>query len=258
MRLCTIIHGNLFYSMITCMNLFSCKWVYHIKYNLDGSIERKKARLVIRGLGQFTGLDCNETFSPIVKPTTIRIVLSIADTSSWVIRQFIVKHAFLHGDLHEKVYMAQTQSFIHPDFPTHVCNLNNSMYGLKQAPRAWFHKFSNFFFLSLGFTCRRTDSFMLILRTSTVVPILLLYVDDIIFNGHSPSLLQHIIYLLSIQFLRRMTLGIFITSWEYRLCELLIHFACPSPNTFMTSSQNLTFNTINSFTHHFLHGQCYH
>jgi len=236
------------------MNLLNCKW----KYDLDGSIKFRKARLVVGGSGQLIGLDYIETYIPVVKLTTICIVISIAITYGWVIRQLDVKNAFLHGDLHEEVYMTQPQGFVHPDFPTHVCNLNNSMYGLKQAPRAWFHKFSNFFFLSLGFTCRRTDSFMLILRTSTVVPILLLYVDDIIFNGHSPSLLQHIIYLLSIQFLRRMTLGIFITSWEYRLCELLIHFACPSPNTFMTSSQNLTFNTINSFTHHFLHGQCYH
>ena len=102
------------------MNLLSCKWVYRIKYNPDGSIERRKARLVVRGFDQLAGLDYTETFSPAVKPTAFRIVLSLAITHGWVIRQLDVKNAFLHGDLHEEVYMTQPQGSVHPDFPHHV------------------------------------------------------------------------------------------------------------------------------------------
>lgn len=144
-------------------------------------------------------LDYTGTFSPVVKPTTIRIILFLAITHDWIIRQLDVKNAFLHGELHEEVYMTLPQGFIHPDFPHHVCKLNKSRYGLKQAPRTWLHKFSSFL-LSLGFTCSRTDSSMFILHHSTQILILLLYVDDIIFTGSSLSLLHHIIYLLSTQF----------------------------------------------------------
>ena len=89
------------------MNLLNCKWIYHIKSYLDGSTEHPKAGRVLRGLGQLIGLDYNKTFSHVVKPTTIRVVLSIAITYSWVIRQLGIKNVLVHSDLHEEVYMTQ-------------------------------------------------------------------------------------------------------------------------------------------------------
>src|ERR1044072_6314935 len=100
----------------------------------DGSFERYKARLVGDGRSQVAGVDCDETFNPVVKPATIRTVLSIALAKSWPIHPLDVHNAFLHSDLHETVYMHQPLGFQDPLHPDHVCRLRKSLYGLKQAP----------------------------------------------------------------------------------------------------------------------------
>jgi Reverse transcriptase (RNA-dependent DNA polymerase) len=92
----------------------------------DGSIERYKTRLVAKCYNQEAELDYHETFSPIVKPNTIRVVLSLATSRNWPIRQLDLNNAFLHDDLQEQVFMSQPPSFIDPTFPTHVCLLKKS------------------------------------------------------------------------------------------------------------------------------------
>ncbi|KAJ9543577.1 hypothetical protein OSB04_023284 [Centaurea solstitialis] len=169
------------------------------KYNADGSLDRYKARLVANGKSQRPGIDCFETFSPVVKPATIRTVLSLAVTRKWPIHQLDVKNAFLHGSLSETVYMHQPPGFHDSQHPDYVCHLRKSLYGLKQAPRAWFQRFATFI-TRLGFSHSRCDSSLFIYQRGDHTVYLLLYVDDIVLTASSDTLLHHIIKCLSAEF----------------------------------------------------------
>jgi histone deacetylase 1/2 len=125
-------------------NLVGCRWVFWLKRKPNGSIDRYKARLVAKGFHQRPSLDYTETFNPVVKPTTIRIVLCLALQHGWLITQLDVNNAFLQGSLSEKVYMAQPRGFIDAQLPHHVCRLRKAIYGLKQAPRAWYNELATF------------------------------------------------------------------------------------------------------------------
>ena len=93
-------------------NLIGCKWVFRVKRNADGSIERHKARLVAKGFHQQSGVDYDETYSPVIKPTTVRTVLSIAISSGWSLCQIDIQNAFLHGNLSEDVFIVSLKVLI--------------------------------------------------------------------------------------------------------------------------------------------------
>jgi hypothetical protein len=173
-------------------NVVGCKWVFRIKRKADGSIERYKARLVAKGFHQQHGIDYGDTFSPVIKPITIRTVLSLAVASNWDIRQLDVTNAFLHGVLSEDVYMTQPPGFVHSSYPTHVCHLRKALYGLKQAPRAWYSRLSNRL-LNLGFHGCKSDTSLFIYRSGKDLILFLIYVDDIIVTSPNPTSINTLI-----------------------------------------------------------------
>ncbi|KZV39905.1 Cysteine-rich RLK (receptor-like protein kinase) 8 [Dorcoceras hygrometricum] len=113
-----------------------CKWVFNVKLNADGSLERYKARLVARGFTQTYGIDYQETFAPVAKLNTVRILLSIAANLEWPLHQLDVKNAFLNGEWEEEVYMDAPPGF-EDQCRGKVCRLRKSLYGLKQSPRKY-------------------------------------------------------------------------------------------------------------------------
>lgn len=138
------------------MNVLGSRWIHTVKLNPDGSVLKLKSRWVAKGYEQEEGIDFVETYSPVVRTTTIRVVLGVAVAKEWTIRQLDVRNAFLHGELQEEVYVEQPPGFEDPNYPNHVCKLHKALYGLKQAPRAWFNKFANFL-LEFGFKCSPAD-----------------------------------------------------------------------------------------------------
>ncbi|KAL4376717.1 hypothetical protein GQ457_02G017480 [Hibiscus cannabinus] len=118
-----------------------CKWVFKTKKDSKGNIERYKARLVAKGFTQREGIDYTETFSPVSKKDSLRIVLALVTQFDLELQQMDVKTAFLNGDLEEEVYMKQPEGFSSSDGENLVCKLKKSIYGLKQASRQWYLKF---------------------------------------------------------------------------------------------------------------------
>lgn len=162
-------------------------------------MDRFKARLVAQGFSQVPGLDFTTTFSPVVKASTVRVVLALAVINKWALHQLDVKNAFLNGFITETVYMEQPPGNVNSQFPTHVCRLRKALYGLKQAPRAWFHRLSSFL-TTLGFVCGRADTSSFVYATGHTLLYLLVYVADIILTGNDSSLISRIIGQLHSQF----------------------------------------------------------
>ncbi|CAN0870467.1 Retrovirus-related Pol polyprotein from transposon TNT 1-94 [Linum grandiflorum] len=173
-------------------------WVFTTKFNPDGSLERYKARLVAHGNRQEYGLDYDETFAPVAKMKSVRVLLALAAQSEWPLYQLDFKNAFLHGTLKETVYMEYPPGFPKPT-PNAVCLLHRSLYGLKQAPRAWFETFQSLL-LTSGFQQSKNDPSLFTKTSPRGITVLLLYVDDMILSGSDTQGISEIRSILSSQF----------------------------------------------------------
>ncbi|KAL0402256.1 UNVERIFIED_CONTAM: Retrovirus-related Pol polyprotein from transposon TNT 1-94 [Sesamum latifolium] len=121
------------------------KWIFKIKFNQDGLIQKYKARLVAKGYSQQPGIDFTETYAPVARIETIRTVLAILAQLELQVYQLDVKSVFLNGEIEEEVYVEQPEGFIVKGKEDKVCRLKKALYGLKQAPRAWNSKINSYF-----------------------------------------------------------------------------------------------------------------
>lgn len=187
----TALQGHKTWSIVSLPpghNVVGCKWVFTIKYNSDGTVEMYKARLVAKGYTQEEGVDYFDTFSPVAKLTTVKLLLGVAAIKNWTLTQMDVSNAFLHGELDEEIYMSLPQGYTPPDDqplpPNVVCKLHKSLYGLKQVSRQWYQKLSAVI-LDAGFKQSSADHTLFTRKTGDIYVAVLIYVDDIVIASNN-------------------------------------------------------------------------
>ena len=163
------------------VNIVGNRWVFKVKRKGDGSIDRFKARLVAQGFSQTYGVDYDEVFSPVVRFSTLRSLLALANANNWEIHQMDVTTAFLNGELDCAVFMEQPIGYVVPGKSNYVCKLEKSLYGLKQSARCWnatLHKYLE----SNNFQQSSADGCIYVKRVIEhgKFVILAVYVDDLI------------------------------------------------------------------------------
>ena len=167
------------------------KWVFKVKRDNLGNVERYRARLVVKGYQQREGIDYTDIFSPVVSKPAVRLFLTVAAIKDYDIHQLDIKAAFLHANLREEIYMAVPEGII--EDPRKVYKLKKSLYGLKQAPREWNKELISFLSMDLECKCASVDETLLICRKKNEVCYVCVYVDDILLASSSKTLQQTLI-----------------------------------------------------------------
>ena len=190
---------------------------------------RNKARLVAQGYSQIEGIDFEETFAPVARLESIRLLLSISCVHKFKLHQMDVKSAFLNGFLQEEVFVEQPKGFVDAHHPNHVYRLKKALYGLKQAPRAWYERLTQFL-VDNDYTRGSIDKTLFIKRNNDELFIAQIYVDDIVFGSTNNTKVQQFVDVMSHEFemslvgelsyflglqIRQLDDGIFITQAKY-------------------------------------------
>ncbi|RVX12571.1 Retrovirus-related Pol polyprotein from transposon RE1 [Vitis vinifera] len=177
-----------------------CKWIFTVKHNPDGSINRFKARLVAKGFTQSYGIDYEETFAPVAKLNSIRVLLSVAVNLDWNLHQLDVKNAFLNGELEEEAYMKIPPSMETPENSGKVCKLRKSLYGLKQSPRAWFDRLTRVVKKHGFIQCQADHTLFMKHSKEGEMTLFIIYVDEIIITGDDEERIGNLKKLLAREF----------------------------------------------------------
>ena len=164
-------------------DVIGVKWVYKTKLSANGDVQKHKARLVAKGYSQQLGIDYNETFAPVARLDTIRMVLAIAAQNKWCVHQMDVKSAFLNGYLEEEVYVEQPPGYEILGQEDKVYKLKKALYGLKQAPRAWYSRIDSYLLQNDCNRCSSEPTLYTKMNEKGEILIVCLYVDDLIFTG---------------------------------------------------------------------------
>jgi hypothetical protein len=167
-------------------NVVGTKWVFRNKQDEHGVVTRNKARLVAKGYSQVEGLDFDETYAPVARFESMRILLAYATYHGFKLYQMDMKSAFLNGPIKEEVYVEQPPSFEDSEYPNHVYKLSKALYGLKQAPRAWYECLRDFL-ITNGFKVGKADPTIFNKTIAKDLFICQIYVDDIIFGSTNKS-----------------------------------------------------------------------
>ena len=165
------------------------KWVFKIKRNSYGTINKFKARLVAKRYVQQHGIDFDEVFAPVARLETIRLLINLAATNRWEVHHLDVKTAFLHGELKEVVYVSQPEGFEIKESENKVYKFNNALYGLRQAPRAWNNKLNQILMELECVKCSKEPSvFRKVVKGELLV--VAVYVDDLFVTGTDKKLID--------------------------------------------------------------------
>ncbi|GJX18427.1 retrovirus-related pol polyprotein from transposon TNT 1-94 [Tanacetum coccineum] len=164
------------------MTIIGTKWVFRNKLDENGIVSRNKARLVAQGYNQQEGIDYDETYAPVARLESIRILLAYACALDFKLFQMDVKSAFLNDFINEEVYVAQPPGFIDFEKPNHVYKLKKALYGLKQAPKAWYDRLKAFL-IKHEYKMGMVDNTLFTKKKSSNLIIVQIYVDDIIFGS---------------------------------------------------------------------------
>ncbi|KAG8479813.1 hypothetical protein CXB51_029308 [Gossypium anomalum] len=166
------------------------KWAFRAKYNADGSLNKHKARLVVKGYSQQYGIYFMETFAPVARLDTIKLLFSLAAQKQWRIHQLDVKSAFLNGFLKEEIFIEQLEGFKVPSEEDKVYKLKKALYGLKQAPKAWYDRVCQYL-SKLGFEKSVSEPTLFIKKSENeTLLIVSLYVDDLLVTRSKGELID--------------------------------------------------------------------
>jgi hypothetical protein len=171
------------------VNVIGIKWGFKNKQEEDGEVVMNKARLVAQGFSQLKGLEFRKTFALVARLEAVRILLAFIASKGFELYQMDVKNAFLNGVIQDEVFVRQTLDFENPKYPNRVYKLSKALNGLKQAPRAWYTRLKTFL-LEHGYEMGSVDKTLFTLNHDNDLLLVQIYVDDIIFDGSSHSLVS--------------------------------------------------------------------